>query len=54
MSDRALEVVRASVAEELLPRVAQERTSVLCRGGRSAGEWHSACAWQNCCWGAAA
>ena len=39
---------------ELLPRVAQERTSVLCRGGRSAGEWHGACAWQDRCWGAAA
>ena len=51
MSDRAVEVVRASDAEELLPRVAQERTSVLCRGGSSAGEWHGACAWQDRCWG---
>ena len=39
---------------ELLPRVARERTSVLCRGGMSAGEWHGACAWQDRCWGAAA
>ena len=54
MSDRAVEVVRSSDARELLPRVAQERTSVLCRGGRSAGEWHGACAWQDRCWGAAA
>ena len=54
MSDRAVEVVRVSDAEELLPRVAQERTSVLCRGGMSAGHWHGACAWQDRCWGAAA
>jgi hypothetical protein len=51
MSDRAVEVVRACDAAELLPRVTQERTSVLCRGGRSAGEWHGACAWQDRCWG---
>lgn len=54
MSDRAVEVVRACEVEEMLPRVAQERTSVLCRGGRSAGEWHGPCAWQDRCWGAAA
>jgi hypothetical protein len=54
MSDRAVEVVVASDAGELLPRVAQERTSILCRGGRSGGEWHGACAWQDRCWGAAA
>jgi hypothetical protein len=54
MSDRAMEVVRASDVEELLPRVARERTSVLCRGGVTAGEWHGACAWQDRCWGAAA
>ena len=34
MSDRAVEVVRASDARELLPRAAAERTSVVCRGGR--------------------
>ncbi|MCB1376398.1 MAG: hypothetical protein KDJ78_19880 [Rhodobacteraceae bacterium] len=54
MSDRAVEVVRASAAEELLSRVAHERTSVFCRGGRSGGHWHGACAWQDRCWGAAA
>ena len=54
MSDRAVEVVRACDAEELLPRVAQERTSVLCRGGMSAGHGTGACAWQDRCWGAAA
>jgi hypothetical protein len=54
MSDRAVEVVRACDANELLPRVARERTSVLCRGGVTAGEWHGACAWQDRCWGAVA
>jgi hypothetical protein len=54
MSDRAVDVVRASDSRELLPQVAQERTSALCRGGISAGEWHGACAWQDRCWGAAA
>ena len=54
MSDRAVDVVRASAAEELLPRVAHERTSVFCRGGRSGGDWHGACAWQDRCWETAA
>lgn len=50
MSDRAVEVVRASEAEELLPRAAAERTAVVCRGGRTAGDWHSPCPWQDRCW----
>ncbi|MCC6198426.1 MAG: hypothetical protein IT518_28585 [Burkholderiales bacterium] len=49
-SDRAVQVVRASAAEELLPRAAADRTSAICRGGRSAGEWHPPCAWQDRCW----
>jgi hypothetical protein len=49
-SDRAVQVVRASEAEELLPRAAMDRTSAVCRGGRSAGEWYPSCAWQDRCW----
>jgi len=52
MSDRAVQVVQASDAQELLPRAAGDRTSVVCRGGKSAGDWHSPCAWQDRCWGA--
>ncbi|CAA7614945.1 hypothetical protein [Magnetospirillum sp. SS-4] len=52
MSDRALQVVQASDAHELLPRAAAERSSVVCRGGRTAGGWHGACSWQDRCWGA--
>jgi hypothetical protein len=51
MSDRAFQVVLASDAQELLPRAAAERTSVVCRGGKTAGGWHSPCAWQDHCWG---
>jgi len=51
MSDRAFQVVRASDAQELLPRAATERTSVICRGGKTANGWHSPCAWQDLCWG---
>ena len=39
-SDRAALVVRASEAQELLPRAAADRTSALCRGGWTGGEWH--------------
>ena len=49
-SDRAALVVRASEVEELLPRAASDRSSALCRGGRTNGEWHGACAWQDRCW----
>ncbi|TNC93526.1 MAG: hypothetical protein FD119_3955 [Stygiobacter sp.] len=52
MSDRAVQVVQASDAQELLPRAAAERTSVVCRGGKTAGGWHSPCSWQDRCWGA--
>lgn len=50
MSDRAVQVVRSCEANELLPRSAPERTSVVCRGGKSAGGWHSPCSWQDHCW----
>jgi hypothetical protein len=49
-SDRAVEIVRASEAEELLPRSAADRTSAICRGGWAGGEWHAPCAWQDRCW----
>jgi hypothetical protein len=52
-SDRAVEIVRASETEELLPRAAADRTSAICRGGWAGGEWHAPCAWQERCWGAA-
>ena len=51
MSDRALQVVQASDAQELLPRASAERTSVVCRGGKTAGGWHGTCSWQDRCWG---
>jgi hypothetical protein len=50
MSDRALQVVRASGSEELLPRAAADRSSAICRGGVTYGEWHPPCAWQDRCW----
>lgn len=50
MSDRAVEIVRASDAHELLPRAAAERASVVCRGGMAGGTWHHACAWADRCW----
>jgi len=53
MSDRAVQIVRTSEAQELLPRAAADRTSVVCRGGKSYGEWHAACPWQDRCWRAA-
>jgi hypothetical protein len=53
MSDRAVQVVRASDAEELLPRAAADRTSVVCRGGKAGGDWHAPCPWQDRCWRAA-
>lgn len=52
-SDRAVTVVRASELEELLPRAAGDRTSVICRGGRTARDWHPPCPWQDRCWRAA-
>ncbi|WP_096700136.1 hypothetical protein [Magnetospirillum sp. 15-1] len=51
MSDRAVQVVQASDAHELLPRAVAERTSVVCRGGKTSAGWHSSCSWQDRCWG---
>ena len=50
MSDRAVAVVRASEACELLPRAAAEPTAKLCRGGMAAGKWHAPCSWASRCW----
>lgn len=50
MSDRALQVVRASEAEELLPRAAVDRSSAVCKGGKTAGDLHGPCPWQDRCW----
>ncbi len=50
MSDRAVQVVRASDARELLPRAVAERTSVVCHGGKTGNDWHSPCFWQDKCW----
>jgi len=50
MSDRAVDVVRASDIQEWLPRPFLNRTAVICRGGRSGGEWHPPCPWQDRCW----
>jgi hypothetical protein len=49
-SDRAVQIVRASEAGELLPRAATDRSSAICRGGMTGGEWHPPCAWQDRCW----
>ncbi|WP_242410680.1 hypothetical protein [Magnetospirillum gryphiswaldense] len=51
MSDRAVQVVQASAGQELLPRAAAERSSVVCRGGKTSGGWHASCSWQDRCWG---
>lgn len=53
LSDRAVQVVQASDAQELLPRVATDPSSILCRGGRAGSDWHSSCPWQGLCWRAA-
>jgi hypothetical protein len=53
MSDRAVTVVRASEARELLPRAAVDPASSVCRGGMVAGVWHPPCAWARRCWKAA-
>jgi hypothetical protein len=50
MSDRAVQIVITSEAEELLPRAVDNRSSVICSGGKGAGEWHAPCAWQDRCW----
>lgn len=50
MSDRAVEVVRASHAQEMLPREVATHTSVVCKGGMAAGHWHPPCAWAQRCW----
>lgn len=50
MSDRAVDVVRASDAQELLPRAAGERTAIVCRGGKAGQDWHSPCPWRDRCW----
>ena len=50
MSDRAVAVVRASDARELLPRAAAEPTAALCQGGMVAGRWHAPCPWASRCW----
>jgi hypothetical protein len=50
MSDRAVQVVRASEVEELLPRAAADRSAAVCRGGMSGGSYHGACSWQDRCW----
>jgi hypothetical protein len=52
-SDRAVAIVTASDAEELLQRAVSDRTSAVCRGGWTHGEWHGPCAWQDRCWGPA-
>ena len=49
-SDRAVLIVRASDAQELLPRAAADKSSAICRGGKTGGEWHPPCSWQDRCW----
>ena len=50
MSDKAVQVVQASEAEELLPRAAGDPSAAVCRGGRTGGDWHAPCPWQDKCW----
>jgi hypothetical protein len=52
-SDRAVTIVTASDVQELLPRAVADRSSAVCRGGWTRGEWHGACPWQDRCWAAA-
>ena len=46
-------IVAASDAQDLLPRAVTDKSSAVCRGGWTHGEWHGPCAWQDRCWGAA-
>lgn len=50
MSDKVADIVRATDAEELLPRAASDRCAAVCRGGRGWDEFHFACSWQDRCW----
>ena len=50
MSDRAVTVVHASAAGEWLPRMVNEPSAVVCRGGMAGGKWHAPCAWAERCW----
>jgi len=51
MSDRAVQVVKASAAQDLLPRIANDPASALCKGGRTGGGFHGRCSWYDLCWG---
>jgi len=50
MSDRAVQVIQATDAQELLPRSSSSPTANMCRGGFSGGKFHSRCAWLDRCW----
>jgi hypothetical protein len=50
MSDRAVAVVRASEAGDLLPRASADRSSIICKGGMAGSVWHHSCPWISRCW----
>jgi len=53
LSDRAVDVVRACDAQELLPRGAASPDHAICRGGKTADGFAFACPWRDRCWGRA-
>lgn len=50
MSDRAVQVVQATDARELLPRAAATPTAVVCKGGFAGDKFYPACPWAERCW----
>ncbi len=50
MSDRAVQVIQATDAQELLPRASSSPTAAMCKGGFSGGKFHSLCPWADRCW----
>lgn len=50
MSDRAVQVVQATDAHELLPRAASSPTAAMCKGGFAGGRFYSRCSWAEQCW----
>lgn len=50
MSDRAVDIVRASEARELMPRAAAEPHAAMCQGGFTSEGWTGPCPWLERCW----
>ena len=51
LSDRAVTILRATDARELLPQHTTNPDHFECRMCSWRGGWHSSCSWQDRCWG---